>query len=712
MSLISGASVSATFSSGDLSSSSAEQEVSPAFVLALAGNPNSGKTTLFNALTGLRYKVANYPGVTVERKVGNLNLPDGRSVKIFDLPGTYTISGTSLDEQIATRFILGELSAEKAPDAIVVVIDATNIERNLYLATQLIDSGIPVIVALSMSDLAEKNGIKIRKEILSRALGVPVFSIVAPKKHGLDQLLASIQTLASKCGAKTNGSKPLKWISEDSPFFESACKLGKLEMGNGISDAKSFLIGAALLSEARTPHNRELRATLSKQRHELAEKGIDPHSFEATSRYQWINSVVKTSCVFEANKPGGAADWFDWITTHRILGIVVFLLLMGFVFQSIFLWASYPMEWIDGIVTSTGNFIAELLPEGVIRSLVVDGIIAGVGSVIIFIPQIAILFFFIGLLEDSGYLSRAAFVTDRVMRKVGLQGRSFIPLLSSFACAIPGILSTRTIPTFADRLTTILIAPLMSCSARLPVYTLLIAAFIPNLVVGGFFSLQGLTLFSLYLLGAFGALAVAWVFKLTLLRGQPAFFVMEMPPFRMPSIKLVLRSVWDRVLSFVKNAGTVILACSIVLWFLASYPQGEGRSSYAKQFGHFIEPIIEPLGYNWEIGVGLLTSFAAREVFVSALATVYNVSDEDDSSQSVLSEIRKKREQGEFTLATALSLLVFYVFACQCMSTLAVCRRETGSWWWTGFMFAYMTALAYGAALVTYKLAVSFGAAA
>ncbi len=678
------------------------------FVVALAGNPNSGKTTLFNALTGLRYKVANYPGVTVERKEGKLSLPSGQGVTIFDLPGTYTICGTSIDEQIATQFIVGDLENESLPDAIVVVIDATNIERNLYLATQLIDTSIPVIVALSMSDLAEKNGISIKKEILSRLLNVPVVSIIAPKKHGLDQLLSCIATLlrSGRIISTPKERPPLPWLPEQSPFFETATDLGAKELGYGATPERAFLVGAALLSEARTSHNREVRALVAQARQDLHSHGIDTHSFEATHRYQWINSIVKQSCSFQSSSPGSISDWFDWITTHRVFGVVTFLALMGFVFQSIFMWASYPMEWIDGVVGEFGNIVAAILPEGALRSLFVDGIISGVGSVIIFIPQIAILFFFIGLLEDSGYLARAAFVTDRIMRKVGLQGRSFIPLLSSFACAIPGILSTRTIPTFADRLTTILIAPLMSCSARIPVYTLLIAAFIPATVVGGVFSMQGLTLFGLYLLGILGALVVAWCLKLTLLRGQPAFFVMEMPPYRMPSLRLVLRSVWDRVLSFVKNAGTIILACSIILWFLASYPKGEGRESYARQFGHIIEPVIQPLGYNWEIGVGLLASFAAREVFVSSLATVYNVSDDDDSAQTVLSELKRKRDKGQFSLPTALSLLVFYVFACQCMSTLAVCRRETGSWWWTGFMFGYMTLLAYGAAFLTYRLAI------
>jgi ferrous iron transport protein B len=383
---------------------------------------------------------------------------------------------------------------------------------------------------------------------------------------------------------------------------------------------------------------------------------------------------------------------------------------MATVFQSIFLGAEGPMTWIEDSFTWLGSALGELLPEGPVRSLVVNGVVSGVGSVVVFVPQIAILFLFLGILEDSGYLARAAFIMDRVMRPVGLQGRSFIPLLSSFACAIPGILSARTIPAWSDRMATILVAPLMSCSARLPVYTVLIAAFIPAkpLIFG--LSLQGLVLFAMYLLGVLGAAVVAWLLKLSVLRGKPALFVMEMPAFRVPSTKIVLRDVVDRVLGFLKNATTVILACSVVLWFLASYPRQDGhdatvKASYAGQIGTFIEPVIKPLGFNWEIGVGILASFAAREVFISSLATVYNLQESADSATSLIAVLKNRAERGEFSLATALSLMVFYVFACQCISTLAVTKRETGGWRWPAFMFLYMTALAYGASFLTYQLA-------
>jgi ferrous iron transport protein B len=385
--------------------------------------------------------------------------------------------------------------------------------------------------------------------------------------------------------------------------------------------------------------------------------------------------------------------------------------LFALVFQAIFLWAQLPMELIGGFIDSVSAWLTAHLPPGMLTSLLAEGIVPGVGNVIVFVPQIAILFFFIGILEDCGYLSRAAFLLDNFMRKVGLQGRAFIPLLSSFACAVPGILSTRTIPSRSDRLATIMIAPLMSCSARLPVYAVLIAAFIPNTYLAGIFSLRGLTLLGMYVLGVVGACVVAWVLKRVMIRKEPSFYVMEMPPLRMPLPRIVLRGAYDSVVSFLKNATTIILACSVVLWFLSSYPKPaadfEGnavKKSYAGQIGVALEPIIKPLGFNWEIGIGIVSSFPAREVFITGLSTVYELGDDDDDHNGLVNHLQKKREDGSFTTLTALSLMVFYVFACQCMSTLAVCKRETGSWAWTLGMFAYMTGLAYLASLVTYQV--------
>ncbi len=685
--------------------------------IALAGNPNCGKTTLFNALTGLHYKVANYPGVTVEKKEGRFNLVENEEVTLLDLPGIYSLSGSSLDERIATKVLLGTIEKGSCPDLLVAVVDASNLERNLYLVTQLIDMGLPLVIALNMVDIAERRGLRIYKELLSRLLDVPVVPIIANKGEGFAELKSALSQL-SKIPKQSN--RQFTWLNVAPAFRASSLSLGKryLELENSVlrsDEGMMLLLGSSLLSESLTPTNPQLRLELLNERQKLRETGIDPFTFEATNRYKFINSVVTKACVKEHAEKRGVPEFLDSLTTHRIWGTLIFVLLMSFIFQSIFLWAELPMNFIESAFLTLGEFVRKLLPAGQLNSLLVDGVIAGVGSVVMFVPQIAILFLFLGLLEDTGYLARAAFLMDRIMRPFGLQGRSFIPLLSSFACAIPGILSSRTIPSWADRLATIMIAPLMSCSARLPVYAVLIAAFIPEHYVLGVFSLKGLTLLGMYLLGIVGALLVSWALKVTILKHEPAMFVMEMPSFKTPSIKGVIREVYDRVKAFIVNAGTTILACSIILWFLASYPRlpedyvgSRIEASYAGQIGHAMEPIIKPLGFNWEIGVGLLASFAAREVFVSSLATVYNIEDDSESSKSLVQHLRAQKADGSFTTLSALSLLVFYVFACQCMSTLAVCRRETGSWSWTAFMFIYMTALAYISSLVTFQLGTAY----
>ena len=628
--------------------------------IVLIGNPNCGKTTLFNALTGLKYKVANYPGVTVEKKEGPLDLPGNKQALLIDLPGTYTLAGESLDEQVAAKAL------EEKPDMIIAVADAANLERNLYLVSELIDLGIPTILALNMIDLAEKRGIQIRSAILTRLLDLPVIQVAASSKIGVEQVRAEVANLLDN--PKTSTSK-FAWANGDQALMQT-----------------------------------------SLVRNQLSKPG--EYGAVASARYRWLGSIVSQCVSQQAGISKQLTDKIDAIATHRFWGLIVFFLVMAIIFQSIFSWAAWPMELIDSQILAFGDWLSPKISPGMLRSLVIDGILAGVGSVLVFIPQIALLFFFIGILEDSGYLCRAAFVMDRIMRKVGLQGRSFIPLLSSFACAIPGIMSTRSIPSLADRFITILVAPLMSCSARIPVYTVLIAAFIPKFSVYGIFSLQGLVLLAVYVLGVLGAAIAARLFKLVLFRGEPALFVMEMPPFRAPSLVLVLREVWDRVMLFIKGAGTVILACSVLLWFLASHPTLEDgslpavRDSYAGMVGGAIEPVIKPLGFNWEIGIGLFASFAAREVFVSTLSTVYNLQSEDESAESLTKLLKDQAASGAgFGLATALSLLVFYVFACQCMSTLAVCRRETGSWKWPALMFAYMTLLAYLSSFVTYQVA-------
>ena len=668
------------------------------FRVALAGNPNCGKTSLFNILSGSNYKVANYPGVTVEKKTAKLSLKGlSEPVELFDLPGIYSLSSTSIDEQIATRALITK--PEERPHLIVCVIDAANLERNLFLVTQLIDLGIPMIIALNMIDLAAKNGITVYEQLLSQLLDLPVIPIVAKKGIGLEALKESISVSLQ---TPKVSKKAFVWCKDQSV----------LETAQNLSHQDGASKGFMLLCEAVHAKEKKLIEDVASARISLEKRGVDSLAYEATNRYAFCADVAKKTSIRRTSSSVTFAKKLDQVLTHKIWGSLIFIGLMAFIFQAIFTWSKYPTEFIEFGMHSLATFVATILPDGQFKSLVIDGIIAGVGSVLVFVPQIAMLFFFLGLLEDSGYLSRAAFLMDGIMRKVGLQGRSFIPLLSSFACAIPGIMAARTIPSWADRLATILVAPLMSCSARLPIYTVMIAAFIPETKIFGIFSLQGFTLLGLYLLGIIGAAFISYILKKTILKREPAFFIMELPSIRRPSTRLVFREVWDRVKVFCQSAGSVILACTVLLWFLSSYPRNmDGAAphleqSYAGQLGGFIEPSIRPLGFNWEMGIGIIASFAAREVFVSALATIYNVaeSDNDGNTKTLLTTFKEKYASGEITLASALSLMVFYVFACQCMSTLAIVRKETGSIKWVIFLFSYSLFLAYSASFITFKL--------
>lgn len=641
--------------------------------VALVGNPNCGKTTLFNALTGSSYKVANYPGVTVEKKEGALQLRDGTNVRLLDLPGTYALEGSSIDERIVTSVLQGSLPGEPRPDLIVAVVDATNLERNLFLVSELIDEGFKIVLAVNMMDAAEHAGLKIYDELLARALDLTVVTISARTKRGIDTL---VEAVGSELARNTLSSRRRAWLATQKRASGAEAEPQALSLDN-------------------------LKAANADQ---LAEIG--------SLRYRWLRNIVERSTGRSAEvRSNTASAKLDALLTSRIWGLPILLLVFGLIFQAIFLWAQAPMDIISGGVDSLSAWLSGALPPGMLSSLVAEGIVPGVGNVVVFVPQIAILFLCIGLLEDSGYLSRAAFLLDNIMRRFGLQGRAFIPLLSSFACAIPGILSTRTIPSRSDRLATIMIAPLMSCSARLPVYAVLIGAFVAPTLVWGVVSLRGLVLLAMYALGVMAACAVAWVLKKTLLRKDPSFFVMEMPPLRRPLLKVVLRGVVDSVVSFLKNASTVILACSVIVWFLASYPKPTGgfegnpvQASYAGQLGTAIEPAIRPLGFNWEIGIGIISSFPAREVFVTTLSTIYNISDDSGDNEGLIKNLQERRDNGTFSTVTAISLMVFYVFACMCMSTLAVARRETGSWGWTVGMFVYMTALAYIASLITFQV--------
>ncbi len=677
--------------------------------IVLVGNPNSGKTTIFNYLTGHHHKVANYPGVTVERREGKFSHKQ-KSIKVVDLPGIYSLSGLSEDERIAER----ELRLAEAQGSLfLAVLDASNLDRSLYLVSELLDLHPRLLLVLNMSDIAERDGIKIKEIILSRLLNVPVVLVTAKNRKGLVELqeliVKTIKTFEKKSAQVSTvgealGSSPSEQNSNEAPLPPEV----EVQTVGQQSECKTGPASAAYAWTLADPKLEALARTAA------TSLSMEDSSRIASARYAWIREILSKTVVHEKSRERTRSDQIDRVLLHPVLGGLVFVFLMLLVFQAVFSWASWPMDLIESFMEFAGEWVSSLLPEGILRSLIVDGVIAGVGSVVIFVPQIAILFFLIGLLEESGYLSRAAVIMDRLMRPVGLQGRSFIPLLSSFACAVPGIMATRTIPSQADRLLTILIAPLMSCSARLPVYALLIAAFIPTSTVWGIFSLQGLTLFGLYLVGVLAAGIIAFIFKKTLLRGRPSMFVMEMPRYKVPLLRSILLEVYDRVKIFIKNAGTIILACSIILWFLASFPKAPDghtdiRNSYAGRIGLVMEPVIKPLGYDWELGVALLASFAAREVFISSLATIYNVDSSTEDLQSISEVLQERRASGRgWGLPTALSLLVFYAFACQCMSTLAVCKRETAGWFWPSVMFAYMTGLAYVSAWAVYHLALAF----
>jgi ferrous iron transport protein B len=635
--------------------------------VAVAGNPNAGKTSLFNSLTGLRQKVANYPGVTVESKSGQWTLsPELPAAHLIDLPGLYSLDTTSLDEEIARDILLGRSAIGHKPDAIVVVVDATNLVRNLYLATQLIETGQPVVVALTMFDLAERSKLKIDIEKLSAALGVSVVPVVAKRHRGIAELAQAVQDAAAR--------GPLHSASR----FEFVRK----------SDSE--------------------RRTLLIRRYALIERIVADAVEDA-----------------DEGKPG-VSERIDRVVTHRFFGPLILLLVMLLVFQAIFSWASLPMNLIDHVFSALAAIVRANFPSGVFTDLLSDGIIAGVGGVLAFLPQILLLFLFISILEDSGYMARAAFLMDRLMRAVGLHGKAFVPLLSSFACAVPGIMATRTIENPKDRIATIMIAPFMSCSARLPVYTLMIGAFFSGRKVFGFISLGAVIILAMYLLGITVAIVIAWILKHTILNAPPPPFVMELPPYRVPNFPNVAHALLSRSSVFIKRAGTVILAISILLWALVAFPRAgpfphstiktvavsdtasaQIQNSFAGRAGRVIEPLIAPLGFDWKIGVGLISSFAARETIISTLSIVYNVgADGDNKSSSLVDALRNaKRADGSpvWTPLTGLSLMIFFLLACQCMSTVAIVRRETNTWRWPLFMVSYMLVLAYVASLVTFQ---------
>jgi ferrous iron transport protein B len=682
---------------------------------AIVGNPNCGKSTLFNALTGLKQKVGNYPGVTVEKKVGTTYTQHGQPLTVVDLPGAYSLAARSPDEAVTRDVLLGRRSDTATPDRILCIVDATNLERNLYLVHQILDLGRPVILVLNMMDLAATSGLTVRVARLEKALGIPVIPCEAVNGRGLIELKL----------AMSRPDLPLSRHAWEVPAA-IAPAVAALQASLIAEDSKAPLSARAeallLLTDqdaVRVSGSRPLSARTAEilrgWQERWSQEGTDWAGALVQSRYDAISRLAA-----EVVERGGAAgptpsDRIDAVVTHPVWGWFVFAAVMTLLFFSIFTLAEYPMDWIDGRTTALSDWVRHAMAAGDLRDLITDGAIAGVGTIVTFLPQILILFFFIGLLESTGYMARAAFIMDRLMSRVGLNGRSFIPLLSSYACAIPGIMATRTIEDPRDRLVTILVAPLMSCSARLPVYLLLIAAMIPGESVP-LVSKVGIMLL-MYLLGTAGAFGFAWLFKRTLLKGAPPLMIMELPPYRMPRVKDVVLHMVERAGIFLKRAGTVILGISIILWFLSTYPKapvgapaGEQIAhSFAGMAGHALEPIIKPLGFDWRVGIGLISSFAAREVFVSSTAVVFRVEHFDDKSTN-LTPLRAALQQAHwpdgrtlFTPLVCLSLMVFYVFAMQCMSTVAVVRRETNGWRWPLFQIAYMTGTAWVASFAIYQ---------
>ncbi|MDQ1922700.1 ferrous iron transporter B [Massilia pseudoviolaceinigra] len=622
------------------------QAVTRTPLIALLGNPNCGKTALFNRLTGARQKVANYAGVTIERKEGSFTSPAGRAYRVLDLPGAYSLSATTPDEAI-TRDVVGGLRAgEQAPDAVVCVVNATNLRLNLRLVLEIKRLGLPMVLALNMVDVANKRGIKIDSARLARELGMPVVETVAVQSGGEQALLKALDLMPQTSTVK---AAPLS------------------------------VIDAVPVEETQ----REVRRILE-------------------------------ACVSYANDTGNLSEKIDDVVLHPVFGPILLAALMFLVFQAVFSWAAVPMELISGGVEAIGAWVGGLMGEGVLRSLLVEGILGGVGSVLVFLPQILILFFFILVLEDCGYLPRAAFLLDRIMGGVGLSGRAFIPLLSSFACAIPGVMAARTIQNPRDRLVTIMIAPLMTCSARLPVYALIIAAFIPNRDVGGgWINLQGLVLFILYFAGIFSAMAVAWVIKRFMGANTHQPLMLELPSYHWPHLRNLAMGLWERAKIFLVRVGTVILALMVLLWFLSSFPGApEGATqppiyySIAGMLGRALAVVFEPIGFGWQICIALVPGMAAREVAVGALGTVYALSQTGDELATTLAPIISQ----SWSMPTALSLLAWYVFAPQCIATLSVVRRETGSARYAFIMAGYMFALAYAASFITYRVAIAMGA--
>lgn len=723
----------------------------PPITAVLIGNPNTGKSTLFNALSGFRAMTGNYPGVTVEKKIGRTKCGE-RTVDLVDLPGTYSLSPRTLDEMVAVNVLLGRQAEVGTPDVVVCIVDASNIERNLYLVSQVMDLGLPMVIVLNMADVAASRGIEIDERALSERLGLPVVKTEAHRRRGIDDVRSVIVSAAAAAPAK--GSRPNVFP----PVFAAECALLDERLKQlGHSETPYYLLERLLLDVGGYVESHLLTKTgtgalteyLTEARRRLAEQGCRVPAVEARVRYEWVRKIIEGIVRKPPSRRITFSDKLDSLLTHRILGLAFFVVLMFAIFQAIFTGAQPLMDFCKAGQNWIGELVAGLVAPGPLQSLLVDGVIAGVGSVLVFLPQIAILFLFIAVLEDCGYMARAAFIVDRLMTRVGLSGKSFVPLMSSFACAVPGIMATRVIENRRDRMTTILVAPLMSCSARQPVYFLLTMAFIPaSAYVGGWIQLQSVVLLAMTFVGALVAVPVAWLLKKTVFKGETPPFVMELPSYKWPSPRLVANRVYESAKAFVVRAGTLILATNVLVWAAGYFPGDHRRvdelqvkierlqeeagtdpaaiaaikpliseqnllrsellaNSVLGRLGQAIEPAVKPLGWDWRIGVGVIASFPAREVIVGTLGTIYSLGGSVEAENEGLQEAIQSAEWPDgrkvYNIPVAFSIMIFFALCAQCVSTLMVIQRETNSWGWAAFTFFYMTTLAYAGAFAAYR---------
>jgi len=682
--------------------------------VSIIGNPNSGKTAIFNRLTGLHHKIGNFPGVTVEKKSGWLK---GHKIVVEDFPGTYSLNAQSMDEHIVSDFIQSWRQKENRPDAVVIVVDATNLARNIFFA----------LLVLNMIDEVQKNNLTVDDRLLHSRLNVEaVIPVSAKYGRGIEDLISSIHSTVAGSHRSFQNPLFLKLDDRHAPLQELVDYLSNIRQDDHtilplidgirvISDDSNLKF---LEPNLNSDQLKTVKRLIKKTREIFHTNGVNYYILESSARYQFIDEDLSPAFKNSTEADKTISEKIDQTVTHPVIGSLIFVVLLGVIFNTIFSWAQYPMDLITSGMDMLTAQVNSLLPPSALKSLLIDGVISGVGNVIVFLPQILLLVFFLGLLEDSGYMARMSFMMDGLMGRLGMSGKSVLPLLSGFACAIPAVMAARTVETWKDRLLIIMLIPLMSCSARLPVYTLIISALIPQQTILGFIQLQGLILLGVYFMGFFTALIIALVIKLFTKKAKRSQYIIELPPYRIPMLQSLWWRLFDAGKKFIISAGSIILAMTVVLWFLASYPQSNGTDimlsqdqkvsqSYAGQLGHLIEPVIKPLGFDWKIGVGLITSFAAREVIISTFSVLYNIQTSEEEEVVSLSTALKNDRYPDgkkvFTPLVAMSLLVFFVYAAQCMSTFAIIKRETRSWLWPSLMIVYMNILAYTASLIVFQ---------